>query len=173
MPNIGPMMAASAKLAVGYTEKLLTNVQDKDCARFARIGDTVIESNHPAFILGHLTLYPMRVVAQLGADATPVTPTESFQELFSHQATCVDDPDRNIYPALEEIVSVFQSGYSKAIELLESTEDQAFMAENPLERLRDRFPTIGAAHGFYVGGHMMMHLGQLSAWRRAMGMGAA
>ena len=36
-----------------------------------------------------------------------------------------------------------------------------------------RFPTKGAALGFYVGGHFMMHMGQLSAWRRAMGMGAA
>jgi hypothetical protein len=26
---------------------------------------------------------------------------------------------------------------------------------------------------FYVGGHMMLHLGQLSAWRRMMGLGAA
>ncbi len=173
MPNIGPMMTASTKLAVGYAEKLLTNIQDSDCARFARMGDTVIESNHPAFILGHLTLYPIRVISQLGADATSVTPSERFQQLFSHEATCVDDPDRITYPALDEIVSVFKLGYSMAIELLESTEDQAFFAENPLERLRARFPTIGSAHAFYVGGHMMMHLGQLSAWRRSMGLGAA
>jgi hypothetical protein len=26
---------------------------------------------------------------------------------------------------------------------------------------------------FYCGGHMMMHLGQLSAWRRMLGLGAA
>ena len=173
MPNIGPMFAASAKLGIGYAQKLLVGVKDQDCSRFARIGDTVIKSNHPAFILGHLTLYPIRVVGQLGADVSSVTPTESFQKVFSHEATCVDDPDRSTYPALDEIVSVFNSGYSTAIELLESTADEAFFVDNPIERLRERFPTMGSAHGFYVGGHMMMHLGQLSAWRRAMGMGAA
>jgi hypothetical protein len=173
MYNIGPMFAASGKLGVGYAQKLLADVSDQDCSRFARIGDTIIESNHPAFIIGHLTLYPTRVVGQLGANIETVAPPESFEKLFSHEAKCIDDPNRSIYPPLREITSVMMAGYGTAIQLLESTEDEAFQADNPVERLRDRFPTLGSALGFYVGGHMMMHLGQFSAWRRAMGMGAA
>ena len=173
MSNIGPMFAASGKLGIGYAKLLLADVTDQDCSRFARIGDTVIESNHPAFILGHLTLYPTRVVGQLGQDVASVAPPETFEKLFSHEAKCLDDPDRTIYPPLDEITTVMMSGYDTAIKLLESTDDEAFLAENPIERLRDRFPTLGSALGFYVGGHMMMHLGQLSAWRRTMGMGAA
>jgi hypothetical protein len=173
MPNIGPMFAASGKLGIGYTQKLLADVKDQDCSRFAKLGGTVIESNHPAFIIGHLTLYPTRVVGQLGEDVKTVAPPDNYEKLFSHEAKCIDDPDRSIYPPLEEITSVMMAGYGTAIKLLESTDDEAFLAENPIERLRDRFPTLGSALGFYVGGHMMMHLGQLSAWRRAMGMGAA
>ena len=173
MPNIGPMFAASGKLGMGYAEKLLTDVKPADFAKFARIGDTVIESNHPAFILGHLCLYPTRIFNDLDVDLADKAPPTAFQQLFSHEAKCLDDPDCTIYPAKDEIVSVMRTGYAAAIELLESTDDEAFCADNPIERLRDRFPTKGAAHGFYVGGHIMMHLGQFSAWRRAMGMGAA
>lgn len=173
MPNIGPMFAASGKLGVGYAQMLLAGVNDEECSRFARIGDTVIESNHPAFILGHLTLYPTRVVGQLGEDIQTVAPPDNYEKLFSHEAKCVDDPDRKIYPPLDEITAVMMDGYGKAIKLLEATADDAFLAENPIERLRERFPTLGSALGFYVGGHMMMHLGQMSAWRRAMGLGSA
>ena len=35
------------------------------------------------------------------------------------------------------------------------------------------FPTVGAAINFYLTGHVMMHAGQISAWRRCMGMPAA
>ena len=173
MQNIGPMIAASAKLGMGYAEKLVTGVDPADFAKYAQIGDTVIESNHPAFILGHLCLYPQRITSDLNADSSKTTPPENFEEIFSHNAKCVNDPDRSIYPSKDEIIDVWKTGYSAAIELVEATEDAAFAAENPIERLRERFPTKGSAHAFYLGGHIMMHLGQLSAWRRAMGMGAA
>ena len=74
---------------------------------------------------------------------------------------------------MEEVVERMLRGYRQASEVLRSAEDGLFLQENPLERLRGKFPTVGAALGFYVSGHMMMHLGQLSAWRRAMGLGPA
>jgi hypothetical protein len=40
-------------------------------------------------------------------------------------------------------------------------------------RMTELFPTLGSLYNFYVGGHMMMHLGQISTWRRMMGLGAA
>jgi hypothetical protein len=36
--------------------------------------------------------------------------------------------------------------------------------------MRDLFPTIGAAINFYLIGHVQVHLGQISAWRRGMGL---
>ena len=40
-------------------------------------------------------------------------------------------------------------------------------------RMTELFPTLGSMQAFYVGGHIMMHLGQISAWRRMQGLGAA
>ena len=66
------------------------------------------------------------------------------------------------------------SGYRKASEVLKASDDALFTKQNPVDgRMRELFPTNGGALGFYVGGHVMMHIGQLSAWRRAMGLEAA
>jgi len=170
--TIGPMIAASGRLGLGYVDKLMTGIKDKDYARFAPAGNSVIESNHPAFILGHLSLYPQRVISGLGGDPAETAPPEKY-EAFSPQAKCQHDPERNIYPPLDEVVQVMKRGYEQAITMLDGTDDELLLRENDNERMRERFTTQGAMFGFYMGGHYMMHMGQLSAWRRMMGMGAA
>jgi hypothetical protein len=35
------------------------------------------------------------------------------------------------------------------------------------------WPCIGAAFNFLLSGHVMVHMGQVSAWRRCMGLPAA
>ncbi len=173
MSNIGPMIAASARLGLGYAERLLADVTAENFARFAKVGDTVIESNHPAFIYGHLSLYASRVIAGVGADAGDYEPSPAFVKLFSKDARCVDDPDGSIYPPMDEITSALLGGYRAAAEALEGAADEVFATENPNEPMRSKFPTTGAMHAFYIGGHFMLHMGQMSAWRRAMGMGPA
>ena len=173
MSNIGPIIAASARLGLGYAERLLTDVKADQFARFAKIGDTTIESNHGAFIYGHLSLYACRVIDGVGSDASRYQPSAAFLELFSKDAKCVDDPDGSIYPAMDEITSALLDSYRAAAEALENADDAVFLTENPNEAMRGKFPTTGAMHAFYVGGHFMLHMGQMSAWRRALGMGPA
>jgi len=171
--NIGPMISASARLGLGYAERLLTDVTPEQFARFAKVGDAVIESNHAAFIYGHLSLYACRVIEQLGADASAYQPTAVFEAAFSKDAKCVDDPDGTIYPAMREITTALLVGYHAAAEALDAADDAVFMEPNPNEAMRGKFATKGAMIGFYVGGHFMLHMGQMSAWRRAMGLGPA
>ena len=79
MPTIGPMIAASARLGLVYAERLLKDVTAEQFARYAIIGDTVIESNHPAFIYGHLSLYAGNVIKGVGGDAERVCSFGSIQ----------------------------------------------------------------------------------------------
>lgn len=173
MSLIGPMIADSARLGLGYAERLLADVIPERFACFARVGDAPIEANHPAFILGHLSLYPCRVVEQLGGDASAITPTEDELRLFSKDAKCVDDPDGSIYPPMPEITARFFAAYRTAIEAVSAADDATFQEVNPNEAMRAKFGTIGSMHAFYLGGHLMIHLGQLSTWRRASGLGPA
>ena len=171
--NIGPMIAASAQLGIGYAERLLKDISSDQFARFAKIGDTTIQSNHPAFIFGHLSLYACRVIEGVGNDATQYRPSVEFDTVFSKDAQCVDDPDGTIYPTMEAVTKAYFDGYNAVVESLNGAPDEVFREENPNEAMRGKFATKGAMFGFYVGGHVMLHIGQLSAWRRAMGLGPA
>ena len=171
--NIGPMIADSARLGLGYAERMLKGINADQFARLATVQGQTIQSNHPAFIYGHLSLYPCRIVEALGGDASSITPTEAYLQKFDHNAQCVDDPEGTIYPAMEEITERFFTSHRMAIEALEQADDSQFTVINPNEAMRAKFATVGSLHGFYLGGHVMMHIGQLSAWRRMTGLGPA
>ncbi|TWU57146.1 DinB family protein [Rubripirellula reticaptiva] len=173
MSTIGPMFAASANLGLANAERLLSGIAASDFGRFARPGGQAIVSNHPAFVCGHLSLYASKVLHDLKQDASAFEPSAAYQNLFSKNATCADDPDGTIYPGKDELVERFLSGYRAVSAALMTAPDELFTAQLPDEVMRAKFPTVGAADCFYVGGHLLLHIGQLSAWRRAMGMAPA
>lgn len=170
--SLGNVIADSLQLSLGYAERLLKNVPAERAARFAAPGGVVVESNHPTFIYGHLSLYAPKILRLIGHPAPPVP--DGFELVFSKDAKCVDDVDGDLYPALDQIVAFFLEGHRMTMGALRSTPDTKLEQPNPAEgRMKELFPTIGSAQAFYCGGHMMMHLGQMSAWRRMAGLGAA
>ena len=52
--SIGNKIADSLQVCLTYGEKLLTDVTPEMFGRFATADGKPIESNHPAFIYGHL-----------------------------------------------------------------------------------------------------------------------
>ncbi len=174
MKSIGPVIRASASLSVLYAERLLNGVSPTQFARLAAPGGVVVKSNHPAFIFGHLALYPSRVLRHLRLDPGPHAAPPAYEPLFKSGAECRDDPDAAIYPRMDELTGRFFAGYRAAADAVAQADDDLLLAPNPTEgRMRELFPTIGAALNFYLGGHVQNHLGQMSAWRRAMGLPAA
>ena len=72
------------------------------------------------------------------------------------------------------MTDLFFKGYRAALEALKVTPDEVFQRPNPLGgAMAEKFPTLGSMHTFYVGGHIMIHMGQMSAWRRMEGLGPA
>lgn len=174
MGQIGPALAASGKLALMYAERLLAGVKAEQAGCLARPGGQVVQSNHPAFIYGHLALYPARVLEHLKQPSGPAAIPDGYESLFKNGVDCKDDPQRRLYPPLAEITKLFFEGYRAALSALERSDDAALSAANPAEgRMRELFPSLGGMLGFYVGGHVQMHLGQMSVWRRMMGLPAA
>ena len=172
--SIGNCIGDSLSLSLAYAQRMLVGVTPLMFARYASPGGQIIESNHPAFVFGHLSLYGSRIIEQLDGDASAVQPTARFQELFSKDAKCQDDPTGAIYPAQEEVTGAFFQSYEACSELLRNAPDEAFQKPNPMPgRMTELFPSLGSMQAFYVGGHIMMHLGQISAWRRMQGLGAA
>ena len=168
----GQTIADSLRLSLGYSERLLKDVTADTFARFACPGGQTVESNHAAFVYGHLSLYAPRILGDLGLEA-PAIP-DGFANVFSKDAQCADDPDGSIYPTMDAVTGFFFEGYKAALSALEAADDAVFQQDNPLGgAMAEKFPTMGSMHNFYVGGHVMIHMGQMSAWRRMQGLGPA
>lgn len=171
MGQIGETLAPAANLSMRYAERLLQGVAAGQFARLARPGGVQVQSNHPAFVFGHLALYPQRVMSALGLALGAAQMPDSYAEVFKDGLECRDDAEGRIYPPMSDVTARFFDAYRAAIAATAAAEDRSLLSPNPAEgRMREMFPTIGAAANFYLSGHVQMHLGQVSAWRRAMGM---
>ncbi|MEO2034645.1 MAG: DinB family protein [Planctomycetaceae bacterium] len=170
--SLGRTIGDGLKLSVGYAEQLLQGVTPELFGRVACPGGSVVHSNHPAFIYGHLALYPSRVVGFTGGEY-PAAP-DGFNELFAKGAECVDDPDGSVYPQMDVIRDVFFTGYRAVQDAIDAATDEVLSQSNSVGGIMaEKFPTTGSMCNFMCSGHLMIHLGQMSAWRRMQGLGPA
>jgi hypothetical protein len=171
------MMLGGAKRARAYTEKLLVGIRPEQGAckpRFeTKAGVAVVDTNHPVFVFGHLALYPTRTLSFAGLDGKALAAPAGWQELFAAGVACHDDPDGKIYPKLDVVSAQYLKATDAMIAMLEKADDKVLSAPTPDERMRERFPVAGAAIAFMMNNHTMMHLGQVSVWRRCFGLPSA
>jgi hypothetical protein len=171
MGSIGTILAQTGNLTVLSAERLLNGITPQTFARFARPGGVELRSNHPAFILGHLSLYPVRVLTHIGRDAGDIAPPPKYDELFKNGVECRDDPAGTIYPPMAGVRDFFFRSFRTAIAAMAEADDARLAGPNPSEgRMKELFPSLGSMLNFYLSGHAHAHLGQLSAWRRAQGL---
>lgn len=171
MGQIGFIIADTASVGIRMAGRLVTDIPAERFGRFAAPAGQTIRSNHPAFALGHLCLYPAKVYQLLGQDPTDVQPPTHYEKLFSKDATCQDDADGTLYPTNAEIIDFFNRSYTAAQTILRSASDAQLSADNPLDTpMKQLCPSLGSLLNFYMSGHVTTHLGQISAWRRMDGM---
>jgi len=170
MPLFHDVIVNTAARTRGLAQAMLTGIEADRFARHARPGGVEVVSNHPAFVYGHLSIYPSRLLDMAGLDPAPASVPEAFGDLFSAQAQCRDDPEGSIYPDMGTITSACFHASDALIEAMPGIGEDRFAMENPNERMRAPFPTFGAMLEFLVGPHAMLHLGQVSAWRRMEGL---
>jgi len=162
------VIMAPARITLGFGEKLLTDIRSD---QFARSPDGV-RTNHPAWVYGHLGVYPDAFLFELIGRSDLAAPDESLHAIFGHNSVCRDDPRAEIYPPMEEITARYLSRTDAVLNALAEVDDAALLAPTPESNpLRERLPTVGAVVNFMLCPHSMMHLGQVSAWRRVMGLG--
>ncbi|MEM1071335.1 MAG: DinB family protein [Planctomycetota bacterium] len=170
-PAVEGLITAGQRV-VGYAALLRDGIAGDRFARFAVGTSGAVDSNHPAFVFGHLSLYPSRVSELLGLDLDVRVP-EPWQALFAPGAACVDDPDGTVYPSMESLVAIFDESHERLFAGMAGVTLERLAEPTPHERYRQRFPTTMSAVTFLLTAHPMLHLGQLSAWRRFEGLGPA
>lgn len=120
--------------------------------------------NHPAWILSHLVAYAPIVTALLRGDgfADPIDHRHGLKSEVS------DDP--NEYLPRVALIEEFLRTHDQAQAALEQTTEPILSRPNPLERWRAKHPLSAHMVVTLMVKHEAFHLGQLSAWRRGMGL---
>lgn len=175
MGTQGQLIAHLGSISLGMAEMQLKEITP---AMFARLPahptrpGGVIQTNHPAFVYGHLAIYPAMLLGYLGLDPAPATAPKGFEDVFANGKPCLDDPKATIYPAMSAVTEAFFASHRALLAALPEVSDAALAKDHPREQSRSRFPTLAHAATFTLTGHIMFHLGQVSAWRRAQGLGS-
>lgn len=147
-----------------------TLVRDLSAEQMVRQPHGVV--NHPAWTLGHLAQASNQLAVALGLESTFPA---AWKEAFRTGAT--PNSDVAAYPAKDALLAEFAAQHERVSNVFEAAEPTALDAtlarEHPNERTRQRFPTVGDYAIFLITSHEGSHLGQIAAWRRAMGLGSA
>ena len=158
-------MVQGSRFSIFYAQGLAGDIPPD------RWGEMAIpNSNHPAFNYAHLAIYPNKMFMLLGRNDLVLEPFFD-PELVSAGSECKDDA--SIYPAKDEIMPYFTERYESVCGFVETLTADDLAAVNPMEGgFKDKFPTVGSAISFMMNNHIMMHAGQVSTWRRSIGLGS-
>ncbi|HAW51598.1 MAG TPA: hypothetical protein DCX54_04610 [Flavobacteriales bacterium] len=128
--------------------------------------------NHPAWTIGHLVSGSADLATDLGAEFEM---PDDWAELFMRKGPGdprKPNPDKRKYPSKHLLITELENQHNKVKQLLIGLDKSAF--NNPLPwRFGNFMPTLGDVVLFMCINHESMHLGQLAAWRRAMGLESA
>jgi len=155
-------------------DSLLAGVTAEQFARFPVADGKPINTNHGAFVYGHLSIYPKMILDILGKDSSAIENPPKFADLFMHGVDCQDDPNGEIYPSMDEIVDYFRAAHEATIKVVSELDDDTLNTPFTGEDWYVEFAQTPASLCiFMLHDHYMFHLGQMSAWRRCMGLGSA
>ena len=153
----------NAQVSRGMLNMLLKDVGDEQMTAQPAAG-----MNHPAWIVGHLACSWEFVAQVTGADYRA---PEGWNKLFGMGSKPTSDRAR--YPGKEALLAELDRGDQVVTPVAAKLSDEALAAVMPLENFRRFLPTVEHGLVFGMTGHYLYHLGQLSGWRRAMGLPSA
>lgn len=151
------------RFLVGYSKMLVGDLDDERLAEQPTPG-----VNHPAWILGHLTVVAHRAMSLISGGETDLP--ESWKTLFGPGSKLT--ANRADYPFKAELLPALEESY-EALQrmILEATPEQ-LSRPSTHARTKAMLPEQKDLLAFLLTGHMGLHLGQLTTWRRMIGLPA-
>ena len=144
---------------LGYADMLLKDIpEERRCEQSGKI------VNHAAWQLGHI-LYASDWAGTFLGEEPHVSP--EWVELFKMGSQPTSNTDD--YPTLKELHTALKEQNERNVAALRNAAPETLAAENT-QGMQDMCPTNGDVVSFLLTLHEAVHLGQLSAWRRALGM---
>jgi hypothetical protein len=123
--------------------------------------------NHPAWVIGHLTF-----ACQLRGEVAGLSPwlPENWTSRFAPGSMPV--ADANAYETKDELLAILRDAQAQLTAAVERFDERRLDEPFPGPSYREVFPTIRHALTQVLAGHVALHVGQVSVWRRAMGLPA-
>ena len=157
MPIEANHLIFSYRWGADAIERLVSDVADEQMA------DQPIETiNHPAWLIGHVSIYNGVIVRLLR--------NESFDDPWARPCgkNSVPSPNRAEYPGKAEILEQFRRGVDAGCQAIEQSPADAWSTPLNHPTWGKQFETVAPAVVFLATTHLALHTGQLSGWRRAM-----
>lgn len=148
------------RFQAGYAEGLLAELDADQATTLICEGGV-----NPAWIIGHLGFVANAVPAMLGG--TPVIDVDAWKPLFGGGSEATTDA--SAYPSWDELLKVFRDSHDLFTATAAGLSAEQLAGPNPNERMREALPAVQDFVSFVLTGHVAMHLGQLSTWRRIQG----
>ena len=121
--------------------------------------------NHPSWVLGHLTFSCQAIGGEIGVGAWLPT---SWSQQFGTGS--VPTPDASTYDAKDVAILSLADAERRITSAVKSLNDAKLDAPLPDEEYRHILPTIRHAVTQVLVAHTANHVGQLTIWRRMMGL---
>lgn len=146
-------------LYTAYLHRLVNDIPDERLAQQPHAG-----MNHPAWILGHLAVAYDFAANYLGLQ----TELKRWYSKFAPGSTPI--PDRANYPSKEELIGKLAAAGDRVRSAI-ATADLSLLAEpHSFDPVRPFLESKGDMLSYILSTHFSGHLGQLSTWRRTVGM---
>jgi hypothetical protein len=143
---------------VSYAKMILADIED------SRMAERPVGLNPPAWLLMHLAVTADYVADLLGGKG--VCPTD-WNERASPKNPISDR--RSDYPNRDELIRQYEAAHQNGCNLLSKATTEQLSARQKMGFFEQELPTVGEMAGFLLVAHHAIHLGQLSAWRKATG----
>ena len=121
--------------------------------------------NHPAWVVGHLTHACQLLGSVIGL---PAWLPSDWAERFGTGS--VPAADAGLYETKSDALAILREAQARITRAAAGLDDCRLDEPFPDESYRAVFPTIRHALTQVLVGHTANHIGQLSVWRRAMGL---
>jgi hypothetical protein len=120
--------------------------------------------NHAAWQLGHLIISYDFAAACAGLDMA------YRRWLPKYGPGSTPAPDRAAYPPLAEFLDKLRTSHERALAALPNVTPEQLAVPNTIDLLLPHLATRGLVLSHLLTSHLTYHLGQLSVWRKAMGL---
>jgi hypothetical protein len=143
---------------IAYAKQILADIDD------SKMCEQPMGLNHPAWLMLHLATAADYASTLLGGSGVCPAEWNALADTKKPQSQTRSD-----YPSKSELLSTFEAAFRHASDLYEAKSPEELNKPQKLGFFETELPTVGDMAGFLLVAHTNLHLGQLSAWRRATG----